>query len=69
MSDVNNNQDPADELIDGFSDAVIDGDFVADFREGTNSVRYMTPEQVKALADLKRESAAQSRPIFSRVID
>lgn len=67
MADVN--QDPADELIDGYSDAVVDGDFVADYKEGTNSVRYMTPEQIKALADLQREREANNRPVFMRVID
>ncbi len=67
MADVN--QDPADELIDGYSDAVVDGDYVADFREGTNSARYMTPEQIKVLADLQRDREAATRPVFMRVID
>ena len=49
----------ADDIVDEYSQAMRDGDFVQEFEEGSNKTKFMTPAQVKALADLEEEAAAR----------
>ena len=50
-----------EELIDEYVEAMADGDFAVEFREGSNMAKFLTPEQIQNLADAQEEAAAKSR--------
>ena len=62
-----------EEIANEYADAMAAGDFVHEFQEGSNRTRFLTPEQVQAMADAKDRAevraARRTRGIFRRVVD
>jgi hypothetical protein len=64
---------PDDVLIDGYADALVDGDFVAEFQEGSNRGKFFTPDQMAKLIEARDRARSsehrRANGIFKRVVD
>ena len=64
---------PDDEIIDGYIDAMVDGDFVEEWAEGSNRAKHLSPDQMLKLIEARDRARAsvarRSGGIFRRVRD